>query len=103
MRIEILATDNLSDEQITDLRLASADYLPDGGPYWFTETQLDRFFVMENCDLDQAAARAMESRAAMLNAGLGGFSSQGITVNAESQARGLLVEADRLRQSYRRA
>ena len=58
---------------------------------------------MENCDLDQAAARAMESRAATLQAGLGGVSSQGITINADTMARGLLVEADRLRQSYRRA
>ena len=47
-----MPTDNLSDEQITDLRLSSADYIE---PYWFDNDQLDRFFVMENCDLDQAA------------------------------------------------
>ena len=96
-----MATDNLSDEQLRQLRLMAADYIE---PYWYAdEQQLDDIFLIENCDIEQAAARALELRAAALQAGLGGFSSQGITVNAESQARGLLVEADRLRQSYRRA
>ena len=99
-----MATDNLSNEQLRQLRLMAADYIE---PYWYAgdegDQQLDDIFVIENCDIEQAAARALELRAAALQAGLGGFSSQGITVNAESQARGLLVEADRLRQSYRRA
>ena len=106
-----MATDNLSDEQIRRLRLLSADNAsmpdPDGGADvpvpWYTDIDLDDFFLMENCDLQQAAALAMESRAAMLQAGMGGFSSQGVTVNAAAMAQGLFVQADRLRQSYRRA
>ena len=106
-----MATDNLSDEQIRRLRLLSADNAsmpdPDGGADvpvpWYTDIDLDDFFLMENCDLQQAAALAMESRAAMLQAGMGGFSSQGVTVNAAAMAQGLFIQADRLRQSYRRA
>ena len=95
-----MATDNLSDEQIRRLRLLSVDNIE---PHWYEEMDLDDFFLMENCDLQQAAALAMESRAAMLQAGMGGFSSQGVTVNAAAMAQGLFVQADRLRQSYRRA
>ena len=103
-----MATDNLSDEQLRQLRLMAADYIE---PYWYAnitianegDQQLDDIFVIENCDIEQAAARALELRAAALQAGLGGVSSQGITINADTMARGLLVEADRLRQSYRRA
>ena len=110
-----MATDNLSDEQIRRLRLLSVDNVGDpesendvpsvaGVPtHWYSDMELDDFFVMENCDLQQAAALAMESRAAMLQAGMGGFSSQGVTVNAAAMAQGLFVQADRLRQSYRRA
>ena len=110
-----MATDNLSDEQIRRLRLLSVDNIGDaeseddepsmaGVPtHWYSDMELDDFFVMENCDLQQAAALAMESRAAMLQAGMGGFSSQGVTVNAAAMAQGLFVQADRLRQSYRRA
>ena len=121
-----MATDNLSDEQIRRLRLLSVDNVgntemlnADGvslsvvGPlvvdenrlltHWYNDMELDDFFLMENCDLQQAAALAMESRAAMLQAGMGGFSSQGVTVNAAAMAQGLFAQADRLRQSYRRA
>ena len=106
-----MATDNLSDEQIRRLRLLSVDNVGESEAehmglvltHWYTDADLDDFFVMENCDLQQAAALAMESRAAMLQAGMGGFSSQGVTVNAAAMAQGLFVQADRLRQSYRRA
>ena len=121
-----MATDNLSDEQIRRLRLLSVDNVGiaeprdsdgvslsvvEGDDYmeippstrWYTDRQLDDFFVMENCDLEQTAALAMESRAGMLQVGMGGFSSQGVTVNAAAMAQGLLTQADRLRQSYRRA
>ena len=112
-----MATDNLSDEQIRRLRLLSVDNVGDpeeldedgesvpnpNGLHWYSDVELNDFFVMENCDLQQAAALAMESRAAMLQAGMGGFSSQGVTVNAAAMAQGLFVQADRLRQSYRRA
>ena len=98
-----MATDNLSDEQIRRLRLLSVDNIGDaeseddepsmaGVPtHWYSDMELDDFFVMENCDLEQAAALAMESRAAMLQAGMGGFSSQGVTVNAAAMAQGLFV------------
>ena len=111
-----MATDNLSDEQIRRLRLLSVDNMGDAesedddpsepilnGLHWYTDRDLNDFFVMENCDLEQTAALAMESRAAMLQVGMGGFSSQGVTVNAAAMAQGLLTQADRLRQSYRRA
>ena len=110
-----MATDNLSDEQIRRLRLLSVDNVGDAEmvdedgvrspvlTHWYSDPELDDFFLMENCDLQQAAALAMESRAAMLQAGMGGFSSQGVTVNAAAMAQGLFVQADRLRQSYRRA
>ena len=120
-----MATDNLSDEQIRLLRLLSVDNVGDvetvdddgvslsvdpahdrsalPPTHWYSDMDLDDFFIMENCDLQQTAALAMESRAGMLQAGMGGFSSQGVTVNAAAMAQGLLTQADRLRQSYRRA
>ena len=90
----------LVESQLTRLRLLSADNYE---PYWYSDDELNEFYQMENSQLDQAAALAMESRAAALQAGLGGFSSQGITVNAAAMAAGLLNQADRLRQSYRQA
>lgn len=94
-----MATTNLDDVDIRRLRLLSADNIE--GAYWFTDDELDDLYIMENCDLAQTAASALETRAAQLDAGLGGISSQGVTINASAMSAGLREQANRIRMGYR--
>ena len=96
-----MPTDNLTDEQLLCLRLDSGDYVTgDAADQWFTDAQLDVLYVAESKDYGGTVARILEARAAALEAGLGNYSAQGVTVNASATASGLRQAADRWRMSY---
>ena len=94
-----MATDNLSDEQIMWIRRKCRDHR---APVYFDDEELDQFFLEENCDLAQAAAKALESWATDMDIGLGGYSAQGVTVNGQQIAQGLRTAAGLIRMENTR-
>lgn len=58
----------------------------DDDPYYFTNLDITEFYLMENCDLEQAAAMACETWASRLSYNEGNYSAQGITVNSSATA-----------------
>ena len=110
-----MATDNLSDEQIMWIRRKCRDhrgeradeetYDPDvaGENQYFSDSELDQFFLEESCDFAQTAAKALESWATDMDIGLGGYSAQGVTVNGQQIAQGMRTAAGLIRMENTRA
>lgn len=91
-----MATTNLSDAQIRELRREGLDNFE---PYWFpNEEDLDDIYVAEGRNMDQAAARLIETIAGYMAAGLGSYSAQGVSVNGTTTTAAMLQIADRKRQ-----
>ena len=74
---------NISHDVLRKMRLLIGDSTE---PQYFNNSQLADFYSLEDNDLDQAAAAALESWAGALAYDEGGYSAQGVTVSGPSMA-----------------
>ena len=85
---------DFSSELIRRFRLLIGDRQE---PYYYSDEELYEFYTMEDRDLQQGAALALESWASEISYDEGGYSAGGVSVNSQAMAADKSRRAGELR------